>query len=129
MQLTSEEKAVLANLNYDLNIWDEGMHNTCHLPEAEQYSQWKISVHNLHKLPDGYIQCGDWIEDINIYLTEDEAKALTLGWGTDLGGDYTQDEDFFLDIDSFFTVYKDIPERVKEELLSLPPIDIIDTEW
>jgi hypothetical protein len=129
MQLTNEEKAVLSNLNYDLNIWDEGMHNTCHLPEEEQYSQWKISVHNVHELSDGSIQCGDWIEDISIYLTEDEVKALTLGWGPDLGGDYTSDEDFFLDIDSFFTIYKDIPDTVKERLLALPPLDIVKTEW
>jgi len=129
MTLTTEEEALLANLNYDLNIWDEGMHMTCHLPKEEQYSQWKISVHNLHELPDGYIQCGDWIEDINIYLTEDEVKALTLGWAPELGGDYTGDSDFFLDIDGFFTIYKDIPERVKQELLSLPPIDIQKVEW
>ena len=120
---------MLTNLNYDLNIWDEGMYNTCHLPKDLQHSEWKISVHNLKQLPDGDIQCGDYIQGLDIYLTPDEVVALTLGWGTDLGGDYTEDSDFFLDIDGFFTIYKDIPERVKNELLSLPPIDIETVSW
>lgn len=121
---------MLANLNYDLNIWDEGMHNTCHLPEDLQYSEWKISVHNLKQLPDGDIQCGDYLQAHDIVLTPQEASRLTLGYGDgDIIGDYTADSDFFLDIDSFFTIYKDIPERVKNELLALPPIDIERVEW
>lgn len=120
---------MLANLNYDLNIWDWGMYNTCHLSEDEQFSQWKISVHNLQQLADGSIQCGDWIEDIDIFITDEEAKQLTLGVSEEDGGYYSQDEDFFMDIDAFFTIYPDIPDRIKNALLTLPPIDIEQTDW
>jgi len=127
--LTASEEKTIDKLNYDLNIWDEGSHLTCHLPESEQYSQWKISFHDLERLSDGHIQCGDWIGGLEIFLDEDEVKALTLGWGTDLGGDYAPDSDFFMDMRSFFDVYKDIPQAVKEKLLALPPIDIRQSAW
>jgi hypothetical protein len=130
MSLTAEEKEILSKLNYDLNIWNEGWHNLDHGVEAtDDNSQWKISVHNIHELQDGSIQCGDWIEDINIYLSEDEAKALTLGWEPALGGDYAPDHDFFLDIDSFFEIYKTIPDTVKDRLLALPPLEVQKSEY
>jgi len=37
-----------------------------------------------------------------------------------LGGDYTCDSDFFIDKDSFFETYTDIPERVANLLWALP---------
>lgn len=121
---------MLANLNYDLNIWNEGWHNSEHLAEEEQYSQWKISLHNVQQLPDGHIQTGDWIEDLSLDITEEEASRLTLGYGDgDLIGDYTADSDFFLDIDAFFTIYKDIPERIVNWLLELPPLEIQPSNW
>jgi hypothetical protein len=131
MILTDNEKEVLSKLNYDLNIWNEGWHNLDRGVQAtDENSQWKISVHNLHELSDGSIQCGDYIEDLELYLTAEEASELTLGYGDgDIIGDYTADEDFFLDIDSFFDIYRHIPRRVADWLLSLPPIEVQKSTW
>ena len=131
MTLTDSEKEILSKLNYDLNIWNEGWHNLDHGVEAtDDNSQWKISVHNIQELSDGSLQCGDWIEDIEIYLTAEEASELTLGYGDgDIIGDYTADSDFFLDIDSFFHIYKHIPDTVKDRLLALPPLEVQKSTW
>lgn len=127
---------MLANLNYDLNIWNEGWHNAERnefgdLEYTDENSQWKISIHKLEQLSDGHIQTGAYIEDLELYLTADEAVRLTLGWGGEdqIIGDYTADDDFFLDIDAFFTIYKDIPERVSKWLLELPPLEIQPSSW
>ena len=123
---------MLANLNYDLNIWNEGWHNLDRDVEAtDENSQWKISIHKLNQMYDGTVQTGDYIEDLELYLTAEEAVRLTLGWGGDdeIFGDYSCDEDFFLDIDAFFTIYKDIPERVSKWLLELPPLEIQQSGW
>jgi hypothetical protein len=60
------------------------------------------------------------LEDKTIEITPTEAKRLTLGWGTDLGGDYTEDEDFWIDKQTFLDTYTDIPERVFSLLWALP---------
>jgi hypothetical protein len=60
------------------------------------------------------------LEDHTITLTPTEAKRLTLGWGPDLGGDYTSDPDFWIDKETFLDTYTDIPERVANLLWALP---------
>lgn len=104
---------------YDLNIWNEGEYNG-------EEDRWRISVHELEYATDGHVQCGDHREDLTLNLTDEEVAQLTLGWGKDLGGDYTSDSDFFLDSDSFFDIYRDIPERVSNFIKALPPYTMKD---
>ncbi len=51
--------------------------------------------------------------DLNLTLTAEEAEALTLGWGQDLGGDMEESEDFWIDANSFKDTYKNIPDTVR----------------
>jgi len=100
--------------NYDLNIWDREGYETEYEKEG-----WVINVYQYPAVGSPY-GSGTMLEDRTITLTPTEAKRLTLGWGEDLGGDYTPDSDFWLDKDSFFETYTDIPERVANLLWALP---------
>ncbi len=100
--------------NYDLNIWDQEGYETEYEKEG-----WAISIYQYHSVGDAY-GSGRQLEDRTITLTPEEAKRLTLGWGPDLGGDYAEDSDFWIDKESFFETYKDIPERVANLLWALP---------
>ena len=100
--------------NYDLNIWDKDGYES----EYEQEG-WVINVYEYNAVGDPY-GSGRMLEDKTITLTPTEAKRLTLGWGTDLGGDYTPDSDFWIDKETFFDTYRDIPERVANLLWALP---------
>jgi hypothetical protein len=101
--------------NYDLNIWDRLSYET----EGKETGGWEINVYQYDYLGAPY-GSGRMLEDKTITLTPEESKRLTLGWGPDLGGDYTEDEDFWLDKDSFLEIYTDIPERVANLLWALP---------
>lgn len=57
---------------------------------------------------------------LEISLTEQESKSLTLGTSKEDGGDFTQDREFGMDIETFFDTYRNIPERVKKILKNLP---------
>ena len=98
--------------NYDLNIWDRRGYETEYAEEG-----WAIEVYTYNHLGASY-GSGDHVQTID--LTPAEAKRLTLGWGTDLGGDYTPDSDFWLDKESFLQIYRDIPERLASLLWALP---------
>ena len=100
--------------NYDLNIWDRRGYETEYQEEG-----WAIDVYQYDYLGAPY-GSGNHVPEHTITLTPAEAKRLTLGWGPDLGGDYTPDADFWLDKDSFFDTYTDIPERVYNLLWALP---------
>jgi len=100
--------------NYDLNIWDRRGHETEYQEEG-----WEISVYK-YPYAGAFYGSGEFMKDYTIVLTPTEAKRLTLGWDTDLGGDYTPDSDFWLDKDTFFQTYTDIPERVAGLLKALP---------
>ena len=100
--------------NYDLNIWDRRGYETEYAEEG-----WEISVYKYPYIGASY-GSGEFMKDYTITLTPTEAKRLTLGWDTDLGGDYTPDSDFWLDKDTFFQTYTDIPERVAGLLKALP---------
>ena len=106
--------------NYDLNIWDRRGYETEYQEEG-----WEISVYQYPYIGSSY-GSGRYMEDHTITLTPTEAKRLTLGWGDDLGGDYTPDADFWLDKDTFLEVYKDIPERVANLLWALPSYEQFD---
>ena len=101
--------------NYDLNIWDRLSYET----SGKEQGEWEINVYEYDALgaPMG---SGRQLEDRTITLTPSEAKRLTLGWGPDLGGDYSEDEDFWIDKEAFFDTYTDIPERVASLLWALP---------
>jgi hypothetical protein len=100
--------------NYDLNIWDQAGYETEYETEG-----WTINVYQYNYMGSPY-GSGKMLEDRTIMLTDSEAKRLTLGWGPDLGGDYTSDSDFWLDKDTFLETYTDIPERVANLLWALP---------
>jgi len=113
MKTISLNNTIMTN-NYDLNIWDRRGYETEYEEEG-----WAIDVYQYDYLGAPY-GSGTHMSDYTITLTPTEAKRLTLGWGSDLGGDYTPDSDFWLDKDSFFDTYTDIPERVANLLWSLP---------
>lgn len=98
--------------NYDLNIWDRRGYETEYKEEG-----WAIEVYSYPAVGSPY-GSGDYKE--TIWLTPSESKRLTLGWDHDLGGDYCSDSDFWLDKDTFFDTYTDIPERVANLLWALP---------
>jgi hypothetical protein len=98
--------------NYDLNIWDRRGYETEYAEEG-----WAIEIYK-YPYAGAFYGSGEYVESIT--LTPTEAKRLTLGWGEDLGGDYAPDSDFWLDKESFFEIYSDIPERVANLLWALP---------
>jgi hypothetical protein len=98
--------------NYDLNIWDKVGYETEYQEEG-----WAIECYT-YPFVGAFYGSGEYHS--TIVLTPTESKRLTLGWGKDLGGDYTPDADFWLDKDTFFETYTDIPERVANLLWALP---------
>jgi len=98
--------------NYDLNIWDKVGYETEYAEEG-----WAIEVYTYHYMGASY-GSGDHVD--TIHLTPAETKRLTLGWEKELGGDYTPDSDFWIDKETFFDTYTDIPERVANLLWALP---------
>ena len=93
--------------NFDINVFDRGQYNE---PGSDNH-EWVLCPYSL-ATDGGDIVQHEELFQFNLEITEEEAKQLTLGWGTDLGGDYAEDEDFWIDSASFKTIYKDIPERV-----------------
>jgi hypothetical protein len=106
--------------NYDLNIWDVRGYETNHREEG-----WAIHVYQFPYVGDSY-GSGRFMERLSITLTELEVKKLTLGWGKELGGDHYEDNDFWIDKDTFFTTYTEIPERVATLLRDLPEYEQLD---
>jgi len=105
--------------NYDLNIWDRLSYET----EGAETGGWEINIYTIRFENDSY-GSGTQLEDKTITLTPTESKQLTLGWGEDLGGDYTEDDDFWIDKDGFFDTYTEIPARVKSLLWALPEYEM-----
>lgn len=99
--------------NYDLNIWDKVGYETNYEQEG-----WAITVHEIPNNDDG-VPYGSGRIVTTLDLSKDEATALTLGIAQADGGDYCPDEDFWLDIVSFFLTYTNIPVRVMAFLKSL----------
>lgn len=101
--------------NYDINIWDELSYNT----SGKETGGWKMNFYTYPAVGAPYGN-GPMIKELDLYITPEEAKRLTLGWGPDLGGDYCEDEDFWLDVESFKETYKDIPDRILNHFDNLP---------
>jgi hypothetical protein len=97
--------------NYDLNIWDERGYQTEYAEEG-----WRITVHAIPyegaSFGSGDIVC-------HLDLTPEESETLTLGVRPADGGDYCEDPDFWIDIETFYLTYQNIPNRVKAFMVSL----------
>lgn len=96
--------------NIDLNIWDRVGYET----EYEQEG-WSITPYTILAHGDSF-GTGLMLESCEIKLTPEEAKRLTLGVAKADGGDYTPDSDFWMDMQTFYLTYRDIPQRVDESL-------------
>lgn len=93
--------------NFDINIWNRG----AYFEEAEP--EWVLCAYALEEKDAGY-GTGQYFDELNLVLTNSEVFDLTLGWAPNLGGDYIDEDDFWLDMQSFKQTYKDIPPRVQE---------------
>jgi len=110
--------------NYDMNIWDE----TSYESGGEVTGGWKINFYQYPALGAPY-GSGTMIQELDFFLTEEEARELTLGWGTELGGDYTPDEDFWIDVETFLHTYKTIPQRLLDHIENLPEYEQSVIPW
>ena len=110
--------------NYDMNIWDE----TSYESGGEVTGGWKINFYQYPALGAPYGN-GPMIPELDFFLTEEEARQLTLGWGPELGGDYCEDEDFWLDVETFKITYTSIPERLLDYLDNLPEYEQSAEMW
>jgi hypothetical protein len=110
--------------NYDMNIWDE----TSYESGGEVTGGWKINFYQ-YPAPGAPYGNGPMIQELDFNLTEDEAKQLTLGWGPELGGDYCEDEDFWLDVETFKITYTSIPQRLLDYLDNLPEYEQSVEMW
>ena len=97
--------------NYDLNIWDRVGYETNY-----QESGWTISVYSIPHQGAHY-GSGEYVTGLD--LDEEDVEMLTLGKRQRDGGDYTEDPDFWIDLESFFVTYRNIPFSVKAFLTSL----------
>ena len=98
--------------NFDINVYNRGADESTVLPAEEYYDEWVLCPYSLNWDGDNY-NIDTELSQFNLVLTEEDVKALTLGWGTDLGGDYIEDDDFWIDANSFRETYKNIPIKVK----------------
>ena len=93
--------------NFDINVFDRAQYND---PGCDEH-EWLLCPYSLTWEGDNYV-ITDELDSMNLILTAEEAEALTLGWGPDLGGDYHDAEDFWIDANSFKETYKTIPKSV-----------------
>lgn len=98
-------------MNYDLNIWDRVGYETNYREEG-----WTISV---YEIPHQGAHYGSGEHVASLDLDEQDVEMLTLGKRQRDGGDYCGDPDFWVDLESFFVIYKDIPLMVQAFLKSL----------
>jgi hypothetical protein len=99
------------SMNYDLNIWDRVGYETNY-----KETGWTITVYSIPHQGAHY-GSGDHIA--NLDLDEQDVEMLTLGKRQRDGGDYCEDPDFWIDLESFFVTYRNIPIMVKAFLTSL----------
>ena len=96
--------------NIDLNIWDKVGYETEYKQEGWVLTPYTIVMEGVG------LGTGRELPDHEITLTPYEAKRLTLGVAMADGGDYTPDPDFWMDMQTFYLTYRDIPQRVDESL-------------
>lgn len=92
--------------NMDLNIWDKVGYETEYKEEG-----WVLTPYTINREGDSF-GSGQELRSCEISLTPREAKRLTLGVAMADGGDYAPDDDFWMDMLTFYVTYRDIPERV-----------------
>ena len=92
--------------NIDLNIWDKVGYQTGYTHEG-----WVLTPYTIEKQGDLF-GTGQELTSCEIRLKPEEAKRLTLGVAMADGGDYAPDADFWMDMQTFYLTYQDIPERV-----------------
>jgi hypothetical protein len=93
--------------NFDINVFNRGAYLSDNSP-----NEWWLCPYTIENVGDGF-GTGKELDNILI-LTDEQAKAMTLGWDENLGGDYIGEDDFFIDAETFLTTYKDIPVGVRE---------------
>ena len=99
--------------NFDINVYNRGADESTILPPEEYYDEWMLCPYSLTWDGDNY-SIDKELSELNLVLTADEVNRLTLGYGDgDIIGDYTAEDDFWIDVNSFKETYKDIPERVR----------------
>jgi hypothetical protein len=94
--------------NLDLNVWDKLGYETDYKREG-----WVITPYTITKEGDHF---GTGKELPNIKLSKQDALRLTLGKRKSEGGDYTEDADFWIDMQGFHVAYRDIPRRITRKL-------------
>ena len=118
--------------NIDLNIWDKVGYETEYKQEG-----WVLTPYTIAFERDSF-GSGQELTGCEITLTPEEAKRLTLGVAMADGGDYTPDSDFWMDMQTFYLTYRDIPERVdgllrflleKVEELATAQQEIAQEQW
>jgi hypothetical protein len=92
--------------NFDLNVWDYVGHASDYDSEG-----WRIDIYECDESYRHYLNPMKVI-----YLTEAQAKMLTLGVDEENGGDYCADSDFWIDPQGFLDTYGNIPRKVRRHL-------------
>lgn len=97
--------------NFDINVYNRGADESSILPPEQYYDEWVLCPYSLNW--DGnFYNIDTELSELNLVLTDEEVKALTLGWDQNLGGDYIGEDDFWIDANSFKDTYKTIPKNV-----------------
>ena len=96
--------------NIDLNIWDKVGYETEYKQEGWVLTPYTIVMEGVG------LGTGRELPDHEITLTPYEAKRLTLGVAMADGGDYAPDSDFWMDMQTFYLTYRNIPKRVDQAL-------------
>ena len=98
--------------NFDINVYNRGADESTILPPEEYYDEWVLCPYRLTWDGDNY-SISDEMAELNLVLTAKDVQDLTLGYGDgDLIGDYTAEDDFWIDANSFKETYKNIPPKV-----------------
>ena len=104
----------ITNENFDINVYNRGADESSILPPAEYYDEWLLCPYSLDWDGENY-SIAQELHELNLVLTAEEVNMLTFGYGDgDLIGDYTAEDDFWIDANSFKEIYKHIPARVSE---------------
>lgn len=94
--------------NFDINVFDRAQYNE---PGCDSH-EWLLCPYKLTWDGDNY-SISDEMADLNLVLTLEEARALTLGVSEEDGGDFCNEEDFWIDVNSFKETAKTIPKSVQ----------------
>ena len=110
MTMTSMARDIVKD-NFDINVYNRGADESTVLPPEQYYDEWVLCPYSLNW--DGnFYNIDTELSQFNLVLTDEDVKALTLGWDQNLGGDYIGEDDFWIDANSFRETYKDIPPKV-----------------